>query len=108
MVYFHRFGNVSGNSRSRWRDCFKLAVPENRVTFTQRVKITIIAENASRDAKYIQSMTVNEKANSKLWLTVEQLQADAAVKYVMGNSPNLNWGATTDDAPPSFEPDSVH
>ena len=67
-------------------------------------KVTIIARNASRDAKYIQSMTVNGRAYSKLWLTVEQLSSGASVKYVMGNFPNLNWGATTDDAPPSLEP----
>jgi putative alpha-1,2-mannosidase len=65
-------------------------------------KVTIIAENASRDAKYIQSMMVNGKANSKLWLTVDELQRGASIKFVMGDSPNLNWGATTEDSPPSF------
>jgi len=67
-------------------------------------KVTITARNASRDAKYIQSVAVNGKPCSKLWLTVEQLQAGAAIKYVMANSPNLNWGAGADDAPPSLEP----
>jgi predicted alpha-1,2-mannosidase len=65
-------------------------------------KITITAKNASRDAKYIQSMMVNGKANSKLWLTVDELQRGASIKFVMGDSPNLNWGATTEDSPPSF------
>jgi predicted alpha-1,2-mannosidase len=70
-------------------------------------KVTITAKNASRDAKYIQSMTVNGRSSSKLWLTVEQLQAGAAIKYVMGNFPNFNWGAAADDAPPSLEPHPV-
>ena len=68
-------------------------------------QIVITAQNASRDAKYIQSMTVNGKANSKLWLTVARLNSARAIKFVMGDSPNPNWGATTEDAPPSFEPD---
>jgi predicted alpha-1,2-mannosidase len=67
-------------------------------------RIVITAKNASRDAKYIQSMTVNGKVNSKLWLSVDGLQRGASIKYVMGNSPDPNWGAATEDAPPSFEP----
>jgi putative alpha-1,2-mannosidase len=70
-------------------------------------KVIITAKNASHDAKYIQSMTVNGRSSSKLWLTVEQLQAGAAIKYVMGNFPNFNWGAAADDAPPSLEPHPV-
>ncbi|MGH7989029.1 MAG: glycoside hydrolase domain-containing protein, partial [Limisphaerales bacterium] len=65
-------------------------------------KIIITAENASRDAKYIQSMTVNGKANSKLWLSVDELKKGASLKFVMGDSPNTNWGVTAADAPPSF------
>jgi len=70
-------------------------------------KITIAAKNASRAAKYIQSMTVNGKTNSKLWLTVAQLNSARSIKFVMGDLPNRNWGTTTEDAPPSFESDSV-
>lgn len=70
-------------------------------------KITIIAENASRDAKYIQSMKINGRPNSKLWLTVDELRRSAAINYVMGSSPNVNWGETANDAPPSLEPRSA-
>ncbi len=35
--------------------------------------ITIRAQNASREAMYVQSMELNGKPNSKLWLTVDQL-----------------------------------
>jgi predicted alpha-1,2-mannosidase len=65
-------------------------------------KITIAAENTSRDAKYIQSMTVNGKANSKLWLSVDELRKGASLKFIMSKSPNQNWGAAAEDAPPSF------
>ncbi len=66
--------------------------------------VVITAQNASRDAKYIQSMTINGRPNSKLWLTVDELRRGASINYVMGNSPNVNWGAAADDAPPSYEP----
>jgi predicted alpha-1,2-mannosidase len=68
-------------------------------------KITIIAKNASRKNQYIQSMTIDGKASSKLWLNVDELKEGTTLKFVMGNSPNLNWGIAADDAPPSFEPD---
>ena len=68
-------------------------------------KVTIsLPGTTSRDAKYIQSSTINGKSSSKLWLTVEQLTSGTTIKYIMGNSPNLNWGAAVDDAPPSLEP----
>lgn len=69
-------------------------------------KVTITAQNAAHDARYIQSMTVDGRANSKLWLTVDHLNAGADIGYVMGTSPNLTWGTAKADAPPSLEPDS--
>lgn len=66
--------------------------------------ITMKASHASRDAKYIQSMQINDKASSKLWLTVDELQKGVALKYVMADVPSTTWGASITDAPPSFEP----
>lgn len=51
-------------------------------------------------------MAINGKANSKLWLPLDELKHGATLKYVMGNTPNKNWGVGPADAPPSFEPDS--
>ncbi len=67
--------------------------------------ITITAKNASRDARYIQSMEVNGRPYSKLWLPLDQLKSGASLKYVMGASPDLSWGTAAADAPPSLEPD---
>jgi putative alpha-1,2-mannosidase len=68
-------------------------------------KIVIRAENASRENKYVQSMEINGKVNSKLWLSMDELKNGATLKYVMGSTPNKNWGTGPADAPPSFEPD---
>jgi len=67
-------------------------------------KITITAKNAGRDAKYIQSMTINGQPSSKLWLDLDELKKKASLELIMGNLPNTNWGAASADAPPSFEP----
>jgi predicted alpha-1,2-mannosidase len=70
-------------------------------------KIVLHAQNASRESEYIQSMKINGNANSKLWLSLDELKRGAILKYVMGNTPNKNWGVGLADAPPSFEPDPV-
>ena len=70
-------------------------------------QVTIKASQASREAKYVQNMKVNGQANSKLWLSVDDLQKGATLKFVMGNTPNTNWGAALTDAPPSFEPEAA-
>lgn len=66
--------------------------------------ITLTAKNASWDAPYIQSMEVNQKPNSKLWLNLDQLNQGAAIDYVMGKTPHPHWGTAEADAPPSLEP----
>ena len=67
--------------------------------------VTITAKNASRDARYVQSMKINGKSNSNLWLPVDRLTPGASIKYIMGTAPNPDWAAATADAPPSLEPD---
>jgi predicted alpha-1,2-mannosidase len=66
--------------------------------------ITIVAEGASRDAKYVQSLKANGRPSSKLWMNIDDLKRGARLDFVMGASPNTNWGVARADAPPSFEP----
>jgi predicted alpha-1,2-mannosidase len=65
--------------------------------------IRIDAKGASREAMYIQRMTVNGRANSKLWLSIDDLKKGARLKYVMSTSPNKEWGTAPADVPPSFD-----
>ena len=67
-------------------------------------EIRLRAAQASDENKYIQSLKVNGHTSSHLWLTVEQLKKGCTLDYTMGNQPNINWGASSADAPPSFEP----
>jgi len=70
-------------------------------------KISIVASHASDEAKYIQSLGINGKSDSKLWLNVDELKRGCVLHFVMGTQPNTNWGSSSVDAPASFEPDST-
>ena len=81
--------------------------PQAVVRLPNGKRVTIKASQAGREARYVQSMEINGRPNSKLWLTVAGLQPGATLKFVMGDTPNTNWGAALADAPPSFEPEPV-
>ena len=53
---------------------------------------TIIAENNSKENKYIQSATVNGEALNKPWITHNDLKNGSTLTLKMGDSPNKNWG----------------
>ena len=69
--------------------------------------ITIAAQSASREFKYIQYMKINGQPNSKLWLNIDELKKGAALDFIMGNQLNTNWGSASADAPPSYEPEPL-
>lgn len=53
---------------------------------------TVIAEGASRENKYIQSATLNDRPLNKTWFTHGELLDGGTLKLVMGNRPNKKWG----------------
>jgi putative alpha-1,2-mannosidase len=62
---------------------------------------TINAKNSSAENKYIQSATLNGKPLSKPWFNHTDLVNGGILNFVMGSTPNKNWGAAPQDAPPS-------
>jgi predicted alpha-1,2-mannosidase len=70
----------------------KLTMPGGKV-------LTIEATNNSAENVYIQSATLNGRAYTKPWLSREALQAGGTLRFVMGPTPNKNWGARKADAP---------
>lgn len=63
----------------------------------------IIAQNFSKQNKYIQSATLNGKVWNKPWFHHQDIEKGGTLVLVMGNAPNQQWGADPKDAPPSFE-----
>ena len=73
-------------------------------------KFTLIAENSSRENKYIQEAFLNGKPLNKPWFTHNKLINGATVKLIMGSKPNKQWGSNITDAPPSsmdYKPNST-
>ena len=65
--------------------------------------ITITADNVSRENKYVQSVSVNGKPQTKTYVDADVLARgkDATIAFTMGNTPSTTWGMDADDAPPS-------
>jgi Putative alpha-1,2-mannosidase len=64
--------------------------------------ITIDAPEASVDAKYIQSLSVNGKPTSRTWVPESLVKNGGSLVYVLGTEPNTSWGAGASDAPPGM------
>ena len=63
---------------------------------------TIIAHNASFDNKYIQSAQLNGKTLTRPWITHNEIVSGGSLEFQMGEEPNILWGASPEDAPPSM------
>lgn len=61
----------------------------------------IDARGASRDNKYIQSATLNGREWAKPWLTHDDVARGGRLVLQMGDTANRQWGARSEDAPPS-------
>lgn len=53
---------------------------------------TIISENNSKQNSFIQSATLNGKPFDRTWIYHDELIHGGVLKYVLGSSPNENWG----------------
>ena len=61
--------------------------------------IDVPARNASYDAMYIQSATLNGVALPRAWLTHAELIGGGTLSLVVGTTPNI-WGRSPDQLPP--------
>ncbi len=55
---------------------------------------TIIAENASADNIYIQSATLNGKEFNRTSISHHEMMQGGTLHFIMGKTPNKNWGTT--------------
>jgi hypothetical protein len=65
---------------------------------------TVLAANNSAENVYIQSATLNGEPLQKPWLTRAQIMAGGELSFVMGPSPNRDWGSAAGDRPPATMP----
>ncbi len=61
----------------------------------------IVAENNSKDNVYIQSVTLNGQPYEKSYITYEDVMKGGNLTFVMGNTPNKEFGAAPANRPKS-------
>lgn len=64
--------------------------------------LAINGEGADPGRPYIQSLKVNGRTSTQLWLDASVLSQGATLDFVMGAVPNTTWGTAASDAPPSY------
>ncbi len=51
---------------------------------------------------YIQSVKLNANVHRQNWINIKALTSGGRLSYILGKTPNRNWGAKASDAPPSL------
>ncbi len=62
-------------------------------------KFTVKAENASKNNKYIQSVTLNDKDYNSSWFKHEDIMNGSTLVFKMGDTPNKKWGTLKNSRP---------
>ncbi|WP_207229548.1 GH92 family glycosyl hydrolase [Ktedonosporobacter rubrisoli] len=63
----------------------------------------INAPGASSNMYYIQNLKVNGQASKKPWLPGSFIAKGGTLDFTLGSSANTTWGASPNDAPPSYQ-----
>ena len=87
-------------------DCYVFGSPLFRkYTMTHpKGRLTVIAEGASRENCYIQSVKVNGKTWNRSWIRGDEfLKGNVTIEFVMGNAPDKEWGSDIKDCPPGID-----
>lgn len=64
----------------------------------------IIAKHNSAKNIYIQSAKLNGRPLNRPWFSHADIASGGRLEFVMGDTPNINWGSAPDAAPPSMTP----
>ena len=62
----------------------------------------ITAADVSRENIFIQSARLNDEVFSRTYLTQDEIMNGGKLEFVMGNTPNKEWGTGTNDVPPNL------
>ncbi|MBB4152815.1 putative alpha-1,2-mannosidase [Sphingomonas jinjuensis] len=72
---------------------------EVRLTMPGGNRLVIEAANNSAENVYIQSVTLNGRDWTKPYLPRQELQAGGTLRFIMGPTPNREWGVAIKDRP---------
>ncbi|HUA39559.1 MAG TPA: GH92 family glycosyl hydrolase [Candidatus Sulfopaludibacter sp.] len=65
---------------------------------------TVVADNNSASNVYVQSATLNGKPLNRPWITRDEVVSGGTLRFVMGPTPNPDWGSAPAGAPPPTMP----
>lgn len=71
------------------------------VTLPNGKVFNVVAQNFSKENKYIQSAKLNGKTWNKPWFSHDDVKNGGTLELIMGNKANKNWGNEPQNAPPS-------
>jgi hypothetical protein len=77
--------------------------PHTVITLPSGKTITMNAPGASPTTYYVDSLKINGKADSKLYVPFSTLAQGSTLDWSLGTSPT-SWGSAASDAPPSYGP----
>jgi predicted alpha-1,2-mannosidase len=78
-----------------------------RIRLANGHTLQIKATNAAKTNPYVQSLALNGRPSSQLWLPWSTVSAGATLNFTLGSHAS-NWGTGASDAPPSFPPPAAH
>jgi predicted alpha-1,2-mannosidase len=76
--------------------------PETVLHLANGKEFRIVAKNVSKQNKYIQKSTLQNKNWDKPWFSHSDMMKGGILELEMGPKPNKNWGASPSAAPPSM------
>jgi predicted alpha-1,2-mannosidase len=72
------------------------------VHFPSGKELIITAENISKENKYVQEVYLNGKPLNRAWIWHNEIINGGTLIFIMGKSPNKNWGTILENLPPNF------
>lgn len=74
--------------------------PKVTITLAGGATLVILADGASPDAPYVQSVDFDGAPTTSTWLDWSAASKGGTLHFVLGTSPNVAWGAGPNDRPP--------
>lgn len=75
---------------------------EATIQVAKNKTFTIKSLNNSKDNKYIQSATLNDRPFTRTWLSHSEIMDGGVLEFQMGPNANKKWGTGKNDVPPSL------
>lgn len=76
--------------------------PKTTLKLANGKTFSVVAQNVTKQNKYIQSATVRGVQWNKPWFSHEDMMKGGEMVFVMGPKPNKLWGSSPDAVPPSM------